>query len=438
MALNKTSDESILEIVVRVLEKYPLCDRCLGRLFAHLGKNLGNDERGKALKIAAIMELHKKVLKGDKEAVNVLKKILINSRIPLIELYKEMNIGVQEELPKCYICEDRLQEIINIFSELIAKRIAENKMQSFLIGVITPHNIIEKETEIIKKFQLQYWESIKREIKREIGKRVQQMTGAKADFETPQVTYIIDLTNNIVREEIRSVFIFGVYRKLGRMISQNIWIKRDGTRKYRLAIEDAIKSTLTYFKASNVVVHIAGREDADVRMLGNGRPIIIEYKNPHIYTIDLTTLNSILNSFSQWIKFDLKMTTRREAVSRIKMGSIGAYKIYRALIYSEKVLKPEELIRLEKAFEGKAVMQKTPSRILRRKSDKMRYRNVFQVKTIYVSPHVFEALIRCEGGLYVKELITGDNGRTTPNFSQVLETNLRCLMLDVLYVHEHI
>jgi len=438
MSSNEMLSEIILVTVAKILEKYPLCDRCLGRLFAHLGKSLGNDERGRALKIATIMELHKKVLKGDKEALSILKKVLINSKMPLMELYKELNAEPQGTPLKCYICEDRLNEIISRFSELIAKNITESKRQSFLVGVTVPRSLIEKESIIVKEFQLQYWESIKREIKREVGKRVQQMTGAKADFEAPQVTYIVDLVNNTIREEVRSVYIYGVYRKLGRMISQNIWLRKDGTRRYKLAIEDAVKSTLGHVKASDVIMHIAGREDADVRMLGSGRPIVLEYKNPSSFLIDLRALKDILNSFSQWIKFDLNMTVRREVVSRMKKSSIAASKIYRALIYSEKALKNEDLMNLEKAFEGEMVMQRTPTRILRRKRDRVRYRHVLQVKTIYVSPHVFEALIKCEGGLYVKELITGDNGRTSPNFSQVLGTNLSCIMLDVLHVHEYI
>lgn len=438
MLYSAMNSDGITTIVIKILKKYPLCDRCLGRLFARLSKNLGNDERGKALKITTIMELHKMVLEGNKEALNDLKEVLINSKMPLIGLLKEFNISYQGDAPRCYICEDRLNEVIDTFSELIAKNIVESKRESFLIGVVVPHNLIEKELNIAGEFQLQYWESIKRELKREIGKKVQQLTGVKVDFEAPQVTYIVNLINNTIKMEIRSLFIYGVYKKFGRMISQKIWLRKDGTRKYKLAIEDAIKSTLIYVKASDAVMHIAGREDVDVRMLGNGRPIILEYKNPYIHTIDLKTLNDTLNSFSPWIKFNLKMTVRRNFVSRVKKGSTEAFKIYRAIIYSDKALSSKDLVKLEKEFEGKIVMQRTPTRVLSRKRDRVRYRQVYQVKTLYIQPHLFEALIKCEGGLYVKELITGDNGRTLPSFSQALNSTLNCLMLDVLYVHEHI
>ncbi|PIU59874.1 tRNA pseudouridine(54/55) synthase Pus10, partial [Candidatus Bathyarchaeota archaeon CG07_land_8_20_14_0_80_47_9] len=40
----------ILEKALRMLEKHPLCDHCLGRQFALLGHGMGNDDRGKAIK----------------------------------------------------------------------------------------------------------------------------------------------------------------------------------------------------------------------------------------------------------------------------------------------------------------------------------------------------------------------------------------------------
>jgi tRNA pseudouridine synthase 10 len=43
-------------------------------------------------------------------------------------------------------------------------------------------------------------------------------------------------------------------------------------------------------------------------------------------------------------------------------------------------------------------------------------------------------IIRCEGGLYVKELISGDNDRTTPNLSGLLGVNAKVEELDVLEV----
>ncbi len=43
-------------------------------------------------------------------------------------------------------------------------------------------------------------------------------------------------------------------------------------------------------------------------------------------------------------------------------------------------------------------------------------------------------IIKGQGGLYIKELISGDDKRTQPNVSQVLKTSALCVELDVLEV----
>ena len=47
---------SLLETALGMLEKYPLCDHCLGRQFAQLGRGIENNQRGNALKLALTMQ----------------------------------------------------------------------------------------------------------------------------------------------------------------------------------------------------------------------------------------------------------------------------------------------------------------------------------------------------------------------------------------------
>ena len=49
----------ILENALEMLSSNPLCDHCLGRQFALLGYNLENNERGKAIKLALVLESSK-------------------------------------------------------------------------------------------------------------------------------------------------------------------------------------------------------------------------------------------------------------------------------------------------------------------------------------------------------------------------------------------
>jgi tRNA pseudouridine synthase 10 len=56
------------------------------------------------------------------------------------------------------------------------------------------------------------------------------------------------------------------------------------------------------------------------------------------------------------------------------------------------------------------------------------------VKVKKLSPKKVQMKIRCQGGLYVKELVTGDEGRTVPNVSDILGNRAKPSKLDVLNV----
>jgi len=79
-------------------------------------------------------------------------------------------------------------------------------------------------------------------------------------------------------------------------------------------------------------------------------------------------------------------------------------------------------------------MQKTPLRVLHRRADLTREKYIYEVKVKKLSPKKAEMKVRCQGGLYVKELVTGDEGRTTPSVSEILKNRAKPIKLDVLNV----
>ncbi|PVX25960.1 MAG: tRNA pseudouridine(54/55) synthase Pus10, partial [Candidatus Bathyarchaeum sp.] len=42
--------------------------------------------------------------------------------------------------------------------------------------------------------------------------------------------------------------------------------------------------------------------------------------------------------------------------------------------------------------------------------------------------------IRCQGGLYIKELVSGDQGRTIPSIASIINAEAKPLELDVLKI----
>ena len=81
------------------------------------------------------------------------------------------------------------------------------------------------------------------------------------------------------------------------------------------------------------------------------------------------------------------------------------------------------------------IRQRTPQRVLHRRADRTRKRGVRSIKARFISSKLFVIVVRGQAGLYIKELISGDNGRTVPSISQILGQECRCRELDVIGIY---
>ncbi|MHA1233143.1 MAG: tRNA pseudouridine(54/55) synthase Pus10, partial [Candidatus Helarchaeota archaeon] len=74
-------------------------------------------------------------------------------------------------------------------------------------------------------------------------------------------------------------------------------------------------------------------------------------------------------------------------------------------------------------------------RVLHRRANKTRKKQIYSFKIEEITENGFIAIITSQGGTYIKELISGDNGRTRPSVSELLG-NIECkvIELDVLVV----
>jgi len=106
--------------------------------------------------------------------------------------------------------------------------------------------------------------------------------------------------------------------------------------------------------------------------------------------------------------------------------------VYRAKVVVEGKISPEQLLKLEEELSNTIIRQRTPIRVLHRRADIIRERRVYKVLTRPLSNNSFEITIECEGGLYIKELIDGDGGRTRPSVSEILGEKAFCSELDVI------
>ncbi|XP_068865014.1 tRNA pseudouridine synthase Pus10 isoform X1 [Aphelocoma coerulescens] len=230
-----------------------------------------------------------------------------------------------------------------------------------------------------------------------------------------------------------AVFVAGRYNKYSRNLPQTPWII-DGERKLESSVEELISEHLVAeFKADSFNFSSSGREDVDVRTLGNGRPFAIELVNPrriHFTAEEMKRLQQAINDSSDKIQVrDLQLVTR-EAIGRMKEGEEEKTKTYSALIWTDKAIQREDIAFLDDIKELK-LEQKTPLRVLHRRPLAVRCRVIHTMRSEYIDEHHFRLRLKTQAGTYIKEFVHGDFGRTKPNIGSLLNRTADILELDV-------
>ncbi|XP_044284844.1 tRNA pseudouridine synthase Pus10 isoform X2 [Varanus komodoensis] len=247
-----------------------------------------------------------------------------------------------------------------------------------------------------------------------------------------------------------AIFVAGRYNKYSRTLPQTPWII-DGERKMDSSVEELISEHLmTVFKADSFNFSSSGREDVDVRTLGNGRPFAVELLNPrkvHVTAADMKALQQTINNSSDKVQVrDLQLVTR-EAIGHMKEGEEGKTKTYSALIWTEKVIRNEDLSPLDNmklswspwcssssfsiCGQELKIDQKTPLRVLHRRPLAVRARIIHTMRSEYIDEHHFRLHLKSQAGTYIKEFVHGDFGRTRPNLGSLLGTTADIMELDV-------
>jgi tRNA pseudouridine synthase 10 len=427
-----------------MLGKRPLCDSCLGRQFALLGHGIDNEERGRTIKQVLTFDAHASTLLGNKQGLKTLKILATNgfSRVSQ-QILDRTEESYATEGQTCYLCDGKL-DFRDSFVEKALCLLKDYEYSRFLVGVDLPLEIAEREDEFKAEFGVSYGESLRKEFARTVGKKIAEKTAKQVDFKKPEIVLLLEPFTGNMTLQVNPLFVSGRYRKLVRSIPQSRWFcsecrgrgcsKCNGTGKmYPESVQEIIeKPFLEATKGIASSFHASGREDIDARMLGSGRPFVIEISAPKNRFLNLARIEKSVNSNgkSKVEVSDLNFAGR-DTVRELKGGE-SKQKEYRVAIEFEKKVKTSELASLERSLAHALIQQKTPLRVLHRRADLVREKYIYEVNVKKLSPKKAEMKLRCQGGLYVKELVTGDNGRTVPSVSELLNNKAKPLELDVL------
>ena len=351
----------VLEKAFELLTKYPLCDHCLGRQFALLGYNMENNVRGSALKISLTLQANDFVKEKNVEGAKRLKVLATHgfsreAQETLKHLKKRIPKQSLEE--KCYLCEGKF-ELLNNLTEKALSSVEGYEFSTFLVGIEVPIEVEEREDEFKAVFNLGYSESIKHEFGRLFGKAFSIRTCKEADYLIPDLVVVINPFRESVRLQVNPLFVGGRYRKLVRDIPQSKWFcsscrgrgceKCGGTGKmYPESVEELTsKQLLEATQGKKSAFHASGREDIDARMLGTGRPFVIEISEPKKRYVDLKEIEVKINAgaVGKVEVSNLRFATK-EVVRHLKKGE-GAQKEYLLLAEFENPVSDEYLKMLE-------------------------------------------------------------------------------------------
>lgn len=427
---------TILETARRILKEGPICDACMGRQFAKLSTGLTNARRGNAIKLALSMQAS---ADDDKATQLELAPTLPEAR-------KTAGSGEEEE---CWLCRGLFQkpEKLQAYADKCVAAVCGYEYDTLLVGTKVPPILSEKEEVLQAECGITHAEPLKSELNREVGKLVSQMTGKEVDFKRPEVLFIVDLAEEKVEAKVNSLFIYGRYNKYVRDIPQTRWPCRECRgrgcercnmtgKMYPDSVEELInREAIATFNAADGVLHGAGREDIDAFMLGDGRPFVLEIMAPHTRNVDLHALEERINAYAMpRVKVNDLVYIEKSAVEEVK--SMKVNKNYRLKVIYNEDISIETLKSSLAALSGTEILQRTPERVAHRRADLERKRRVFGAELEHIDGEhkYFVMTVRCEGGLYVKELVSGDHGRTKPSLSELVGQPLKVQELDVIKV----
>lgn len=406
--MSQAISDAVSSVNKDALKQFELCESCMGRLFAKVGRGIENSTRGRIAR-------------------------------------KFLSIKQITEPHECQMC-GGITTKTDHFVDLVLEAIDRWEFSNFLIGTKFSQEVLAAEENILAEVGSQQSELLKAELNREIGKRVSLKLGKEPEFLRPELVAVVDTMYESVEVQSSPLYIYGKYTKLSRTIPQTRWPCRqcggkgckrcDNTGKmYQTSVEEIIGGVaLTYSKGKDHRFHGMGREDIDARMLGSGRPFVLEVKEPRVRSLDFRRLENEINESTEDVKVNALRASYPEEVIAVKNARPD--KCYKALVSFSEPVSEEKVNEVVASLGGNSITQRTPKRVAHRRADCQRVRKIKEIRVDIKSPTEAWLEVVSEAGTYIKEFVSGDEGRTTPSLASELGVVCEVKTLDVLEIME--
>jgi len=398
--------DPVLAVARRARDK-GLCPECHGRLLGRWGHGLSNPER--AARLAAA-------------------------------------VGPGEAPPAdpCPLCGGTFARL-SVWVERCVRAAEGYEWHRFTCGSRWDPERLAVEEAFWSEVATEWGESLRSAFNRELGKLLEARTGASGGPDRPDLVFLADLPVGRVEVTVMPLYVQGRYRKFDRTLPQTRWPCRrcqgrgcatcGGTGKtYPTSVEELVGAPFVRAaSAEGTRFHGMGREDIDARMLGRGRPFVLELLRPRVRSIDVRAIAADLGpeAAGRVEVVDLRPAAAEDVV-RVKEAS--PEKSYRVGVSgAATVAKVNEALGLALA---RTIAQRTPRRVAHRRADRVRPRRIVEARLVEAAEGRFTLDVRTEAGTYVKEWVEGDEGRTEPSLASLVGAPLKVEYLDVLEIHD--
>jgi tRNA pseudouridine synthase 10 len=354
----------------------------------------------------------------------------------MITLCKECSSRFEKPFPigECSICGGKIAKM----GELAEKGalLVGGDWDSFSVSTTIPRGVLAAEE---KAFDYSPGESIKTFANRFFSEKVAAISGRKYEPSGGDGRIMFDFRSFTARREPEPLFFFGRYKKLKEGLSQTKWDCREcggrgcercgGEGRMYRSVEEIIGEPFVKKIGGTFCMHASGREDVDVVNLA-GRPFVLEISHPDARKVDLEEVGKDIASGGEVEVSDL----RRVGRGGVELVADSHFpKTYRAWIEVEGGATTEDLEGI--AGFSEMLKQQTPNRVMHRRADKIRERHA-KVVSAGMDGEFIIADILADAGTYIKELISGDEGRTEPSFSSLLGKGCACKRLAVVKIED--
>ncbi len=340
----------------------------------------------------------------------------------------------------------RVVQIVEAGAERAVTRCTEFEFTRYRIAAVAPADLAAEDCDTVQL--------VRAVVRCELRTRLAAAWPARV-FDGNRAEMIVDVratpSGARVLFEPMPAYVAGRYRKLVRGISQTVFHCRACRGRGRRrgepcdvcagagvlaaeAVEDFVRPPIEEaLVAEGSAFHGSGREDVDVRMLGEGRPFVVSLASPRRRSLDAEAVAARVAELSAGrVQVSGLRVVARADMSRITTEHGG--KSYRVLVRrADGGALPADASERVLELSGVVLAQRTPRRVGRR-ADLVRERMLRDVVVEESRDDALVLRVATDPGLYVKEMVSGDEGRTTPSITQLLGVTCVCAELDVLGV----